>query len=383
MTLAQSHHLPLYQELSNMKTVEYIAGGSALNSIRVCQWMLGNVMECCYIGSIGTKEADLKQSDSNNNNNSSRKLNSDYLKECVTSDKVFADFFEHPLYSTGTCAVCITDNKERSMVTNLAASKEGFKIFNQDIDNNEINLINKNQEYKKYRENYYNNLKIRMKNADIIYSEGFFVNTSVTTMIEAGKIQFNKYLNISKKELNNYFAINFSANFIVEAFTNEINSVLDYASHVFTNEKEIIHYGYFNNLLTSKNVKNNDSIPTEDDITQEEIYHVAKLISLREYKTKWNEKEDKRPLTVVCTHGKYPTVVAQNGNVRAFKVPHLDQTKIVDLNGAGDAFVGGFLSQLYNEKDIQTCVEAGNYAARQIIQSAGTKLAHLGKPRSF
>ena len=55
--------------------------------------------------------------------------------------------------------------------------------------------------------------------------------------------------------------------------------------------------------------------------------------------------------------------------------------KIVDLNGAGDAFVGGFLSQLYKCKDIKTCVNAANYAARQIIQTSGTKLSHLDEPR--
>jgi sugar/nucleoside kinase (ribokinase family) len=38
---------------------------------------------------------------------------------------------------------------------------------------------------------------------------------------------------------------------------------------------------------------------------------------------------------------------------------------------AGDAFVGGFMSQLVLGKDIAECVRAGNYAACTIIQQSG------------
>lgn len=37
----------------------------------------------------------------------------------------------------------------------------------------------------------------------------------------------------------------------------------------------------------------------------------------------------------------------------------------------GDAFVGGFLSQLVLEKPIEDCVRAGCYAANVIIQRSG------------
>lgn len=38
---------------------------------------------------------------------------------------------------------------------------------------------------------------------------------------------------------------------------------------------------------------------------------------------------------------------------------------------AGDAFVGGFLSQLVAGKSIEECVRAGNYAANIVIQRSG------------
>jgi adenosine kinase len=45
--------------------------------------------------------------------------------------------------------------------------------------------------------------------------------------------------------------------------------------------------------------------------------------------------------------------------------------QIVDTNGAGDAFVGGFLAQLSKKKSIEECVKCGNWAATEIIQRSG------------
>ena len=81
-----------------------------------------------------------------------------------------------------------------------------------------------------------------------------------------------------------------------------------------------------------------------------------------------------RPRVVVFTQGKDPTLVACGGVVSSFPVEMLPKEKLVDTNGAGDAFVGGFLAMLAKGCDIATCVHAGNYAARQIIQVSGCKI---------
>jgi adenosine kinase len=59
------------------------------------------------------------------------------------------------------------------------------------------------------------------------------------------------------------------------------------------------------------------------------------------------------------------------GVVTTYPVPALAKELLVDTNGAGDAFVGGFLSQLILGKSIEACVTAGHYAARIIIQHSG------------
>ena len=49
----------------------------------------------------------------------------------------------------------------------------------------------------------------------------------------------------------------------------------------------------------------------------------------------------------------------------------LTKEKIKDTNGAGDAFVGGFLSQLALGSPEAMCVRIGHFAAGAIIQQSG------------
>ena len=44
---------------------------------------------------------------------------------------------------------------------------------------------------------------------------------------------------------------------------------------------------------------------------------------------------------------------------------------IVDLNGAGDSFLGGFLSQYMQGKSFEACCKAGNDIAGVIIKNIG------------
>merc|ERR1711890_170547 len=80
-------------------------------------------------------------------------------------------------------------------------------------------------------------------------------------------------------------------------------------------------------------------------------------------------KEGKR--TVVITQGADPTIVCINGQVTEYPISALPKEKLVDTNGAGDAYVGGFLAALVKGKDIEGCCKAGSYSASVIIQHSG------------
>uniref|UniRef100_A0A8C7APP9 Adenosine kinase n=1 Tax=Neovison vison TaxID=452646 RepID=A0A8C7APP9_NEOVI len=79
----------------------------------------------------------------------------------------------------------------------------------------------------------------------------------------------------------------------------------------------------------------------------------------------------KRQRIVIFTQGREDTIMATESEVTAFAVLDQDQKEIVDTNGAGDAFVGGFLSQLVSDKPLAECIRAGHYAASVIIRRTG------------
>lgn len=70
---------------------------------------------------------------------------------------------------------------------------------------------------------------------------------------------------------------------------------------------------------------------------------IAKIIA------KWPKKSE-TPRTVIVTYGAKPVIVAINTpgseevDVKEYPLQELTKEQIVDTNGAGDAFVGGFLS---------------------------------------
>ena len=74
----------------------------------------------------------------------------------------------------------------------------------------------------------------------------------------------------------------------------------------------------------------------------------------------------------VITQGAEPTLVASRGEVQKFEVPAVSKSDIVDTNGAGDAFVGGFLAAHIKGHDVASCCKAGNFAASTIIKTSGT-----------
>ena len=97
----------------------------------------------------------------------------------------------------------------------------------------------------------------------------------------------------------------------------------------------------------------------------EDVAEVAKKLS------KEPKVNGKRPRTVVFTQGSKCTIVAKEGKVTKYDVTPLGPDLLVDTNGAGDAFVGGFLAMLTKGADIAKCVDAGHWAASVIIQRSG------------
>ena len=87
---------------------------------------------------------------------------------------------------------------------------------------------------------------------------------------------------------------------------------------------------------------------------------------------------DKRERIVIITQGPDPMIVFRKGEVKEYAVEALAKEVIVDSNGAGDSFVGGFLAGLALGKDFDECIRAGEYCGAHILKTGG--VVYKGKP---
>jgi len=237
------------------------------------------------------------------------------LEQVALDEGVRVMYQRHPTERTGSCAALITGH-DRSLVTSLgAALKFSHKFMLQE-----------------------ENWKI-VEKAEVIYIGGFTFDVSVQTI---------EILCKHAAEKNKILVMNLSAPFLIKYFTDKKLNILQYVDVLFGNQDEA--------AALAKGLKLG---------TTTAISTARKVMAL----PKLNEK---RKRSVVFTGGRDPTVVGWEGQ-EPFEdsFEPVPKEKIKDTNACGDAFVGGFLSQLVRKKDIKTCLKCGNYAASIIIQHDG------------
>lgn len=224
-----------------------------------------------------------------------------------------------PKSSTGKCAALIT-GVHRLLVTDLAAANEFTPDHLQKPEN--WAYVEQGQYY---------------------YIGGFHLTVSPAAIVLLGK---------HAAEHNKTFVLNFSAPFIAQFFAEPLNQALPYCDYVIANESEAAAYAQAHLLGTSDLVA----------IAR----HVAAL-----------PKANANPRTVVFTHGTEPTVTvtydraADKYAVAEYPVRELPQAQVVDTNGAGDAFAGGFLASLVQGGSVAQAVDVGQWAASVLIQEVG------------
>uniref|UniRef100_A0A8C6WSG8 Adenosine kinase n=1 Tax=Neogobius melanostomus TaxID=47308 RepID=A0A8C6WSG8_9GOBI len=237
------------------------------------------------------------------------------LKQKAEEAHIDAHYYEQSEEPTGTCAACIT-GYNRSLVANLAAANCYKKDKHLDLKEN-WKLVEK---------------------ANVYYIAGFFLTVSLESILKVAK---------HASENNKLFCLNLSAPFISQFFKDNLMQVLPYVDVLFGNETEAAAFA------------------KEMEFETKDLKEIAK-------KTQALPKVNKaRPRTVVFTQGKDETIMALSEKMETYPVIEVDPKDIVDTNGAGDAFVGGFLSELVQEKPLDKCVKAAHYAANVIIQRAG------------
>jgi len=240
--------------------------------------------------------------------------NADIMREKAREVGLNAVYQVTDKASTGTCAVLITGN-DRSLVAHLAAAN----LFTSDhLDN---------QEHWSH-----------IEKAKVIYVTGFFF-----TVCQPAIMRMAEYATKTDK----IFSVNLSAPFISEFFKDPLMKAFPHVDLVFGNEDEAATFSRVILGVETKNIK-----------------EIAKNISNL-------PKLNGRKRIVIITQGQDPVVLAIGDEIKEIPVPAISSEKIIDTNGAGDAFVGGFLSQYVQDKSLEKSIDCGIWVSGLVIQRSG------------
>lgn len=239
------------------------------------------------------------------------------LKAQVTKDKVQVQYMIHDKQPTGTCAALIT-GKDRSLVANLGAANSYKK------------------DHIMQKENW-----VLVERAQVVYIAGFFLTVSVDSILEVAK---------HCAEKNKIFSMNIAAPFICFAFKEQLLSVMPYIDILFGNESE------------------GEALSQALELGTKDLKEIARKVAALP------KANAKRSRVVIITQGANPVLLCRDKQVSESSIIPIALKDILDTNGAGDAWVGGFLSQLVLGKPMERCLHGGHYAANVIIQRSGCTL---------
>lgn len=217
---------------------------------------------------------------------------------------------------TGTCAVLVVD-RERSLVANLGAAEKYSKAH---FDSAEIQAV--------------------LAKAQFFYQESYFLTHSPEVSLSLAQFA---------SRTRKFFALNVSAVFLVEVdfFWQRMAALLPHTDLIVANEEEAKALGRRLGLSSA-------TLP-------ELAAQVAAL----------PKENGSRGRTVIFTQGPAATIVCRDGRVHEFKPIVCPRDRLVDTNGAGDSFVGGFLSGLVRRATLEECINAAHYCAYECIQQSG------------
>ena len=182
------------------------------------------------------------------------------------------------------------------------------------------------------------NLK-KIDDHDALLLEGYFIQE-----------RYEICLNLCKrfKQKRKTVILTLSAVFMVQTYYDKFIELANYSDLIIANKAEL------------------EELAKEKDKENKDLF------------IKISKKLVKKKRLFIVTDGKKGVIVAKydykRGTMdfilRGFPKP-VKSEDIVDLNGAGDAFLGGFLSQYMLGKSFEACCKAGNDVAGIIIKNIG------------
>ena len=291
--------------------ITYIPGGCQFNAMRVFNWMLDKD-ETDVVGFLGS----IGESD----------FYGAKYQELLVTENIVPYFEMIEKETTGVCIV-ICCNRDRAHITDLGASVSITKTFVERIWNK------------------FNDVKL-------IYTELFILKQKKEICFKIAELGLRD---------ETIYGFNLPADFFLNNYTEDISKLCEYADIIFANESEALLFCKLLNFKTRKN-------QTVEDIAEQLCKNIPK-----------RNKKKKRIVVVTC--GPRPAACCQYDFLKeeiTYKkivdVHDVPPEEIVDTNGAGDSFAGGFLSQLVKNKNLDKCMDAGHWAAAAIIKRRGCQI---------
>lgn len=236
------------------------------------------------------------------------------LEDAARSVGVNVRYQVHRGGKTGVCAAIIT-GEDRSLITELGAAQNFSVDFLKQSDNWEL-----------------------VEKAKFYYIGGFLL-----TVCPEAVLHVAQHSSALKKTL----IMNLHATFLCKIFADPSLGLMQHVDVLFGNSDEARAFSEAVGFGTSN--------------VQEIALKTAAL----------PKANPGRPRIVIFTQGKDPTYVVTEGRVQELPVEQLDPSYIKDTNGCGDAYVGGFLSQLVQDKSLPECLRCAAYAAKVVIHHFG------------
>ena len=237
------------------------------------------------------------------------------LEKQARKDGVNVSYLIDPKEPTGTCAAVITQ-KVRSLVANLGAANH-YKY-----------------KHLKLAENW----KL-VEQAKVCYIAGFFLTVSIDSILAVAKH--------CSADDSKIFIMNLSAPFICLAFKDQLMQVMPYIDILIGNEAE------------GKTFSQAMGYDTTD---------LKEILKLAADLPKVNKSF---PRVTIFTQGSDPLFLCKDNKVSEWPIIPIKEEDILDTNGAGDAWVGGFLSQLVMGRSVEDGIHGGHYAANVVIKRSG------------
>lgn len=219
---------------------------------------------------------------------------------------------------TGACAVVITGH-HRSLVTTLRVAE---KFEKSHLSSPEVAPL--------------------IEAAKVFYVEGYFLTHGTESAVELAK---------KASEAGKVFVLNLSAPFIAQFFGEQLQKILPYCDVIIANEAEGEAWATANGLPNPKDMP-----------------AIARAIA------QLPKANPSRPRIAILTGGADPTMWVTSDapdDTKVHPVNGLKAEEIVDTNGAGDAFAGGFLGGWISGKSVAECVEIGHKLGRMCVQQVG------------